>query len=73
MAAAIRDALAGELPAPLTVEVACHSPRVARWFDVLISARRDDEGRAGGAAVTLSLARTQPQPSPPDPAPGRSG
>jgi anti-anti-sigma factor len=57
--AAIRRALAGDLPGALTVEVPCHSPDTARWFDLLISPRRDDDGRRAGATVTLSLARSQ--------------
>ncbi len=55
----IRVALAGDLPAPLTVEVPCHSPSEARWFDMLISTRHDDDGRSIGATVTLSLARSE--------------
>ena len=58
-AGAIRAALAGDLPGTLTLEVPCHSPRTARWFDMLISARRDDDGRIVGAAVTLSLTRSE--------------
>jgi anti-anti-sigma factor len=58
---AIRAALAGDLPGPLTVEVPCHSPVTERWFDVLISSRLDDHGRCLGATVTLSLARSQPR------------
>ena len=58
--AAIRRALAGDLPGPLAVEVPCHSPDTARWFDMLISARRDADGRPLGATVTLSLSRSQP-------------
>jgi anti-anti-sigma factor len=57
--AAIRRALAGDLPGALTVEVPCHSPDTARWFDLLISPRRDDDGQSAGATVTLSLARSQ--------------
>jgi PAS domain-containing protein len=57
--AAIRRALAGDLPGSLTVEVPCHSPDTARWFDVLISPRQDDDGQSVGATVTLSLARSQ--------------
>ncbi len=60
VAAAIRRALEGELPGPLTVEVPCHSPDTARWFDMLISPRLDDKGRHLGATVTLSLARSEP-------------
>jgi anti-anti-sigma regulatory factor len=57
--AAIRRALAGDLPGSLTIEVPCHSPGTARWFDMLISPRRDDDGRSVGATVTLSLARAE--------------
>jgi anti-anti-sigma factor len=57
--AAIRRALAGDLPGALTVEVPCHSPDTARWFDLLISPRRNDDGQSVGATVTLSLARSQ--------------
>src|SRR5208282_1796458 len=49
VASAIRAALAGDLPGPLTVEVPCHSPATERWFDVLISSRYDDQGRSLGA------------------------
>jgi hypothetical protein len=65
VAAAIRRALAGDLPAPLTVEVPCHSPGTARWFDVLISSRRDDDERPLGATVTLSLSRSEPRAAAP--------
>jgi hypothetical protein len=61
VATAIRRALAGELPGPLAVEVPCHSPDTARWFDMLISARVDDDGSPLGATVTLSLARSEPR------------
>ncbi|MFC5137361.1 PAS domain-containing protein [Actinomycetospora rhizophila] len=54
VAAAIRSALAGDLPAPTRVEVPCHAPTRPRFFDVLISSRRDDHGRVLGATVTLS-------------------
>jgi anti-anti-sigma factor len=59
VAAAIRGALAGDLPGVLTVEVPCHSPETARWFDLLISPRRDASGDPLGATVTLSLSRSQ--------------
>ena len=64
VATAIRRALAGELPGPLAVEVPCHSPDTARWFDMLISARVDDHGSPLGATVTLSLARSEPRSTP---------
>ena len=67
VAGAIRAALVGDLPGPLTVEVPCHSPATERWFDVLISSRFDDRGRCQGATVTLSLARSQPRSGPPAP------
>jgi anti-anti-sigma factor len=82
---AIRAALAGDLPGSLTIQVPCHSPSAERWFDVLISSRRDDDGRSTGATVTLSLTRSQTrvllptgqpgQPGPPGPPgpPGASG
>ncbi|MDD7940165.1 PAS domain-containing protein [Actinomycetospora lutea] len=54
VAAAIRAALDGDLPAPTRVEVPCHAPTQTRFFDVLISSRRDDRGRVLGATVTLS-------------------
>ncbi len=60
VAAAIHRALAGDLPGPLGVEVPCHSPHTARWFDVLISTRRTSGGEPVGATVTLSLARSEP-------------
>ena len=60
VAAAIRQALEGDLPGPLTIEVPCHSPDTARWFDMLISSRLDDDGQHRGAAVTLALAGSQP-------------
>ncbi len=56
VAGAIRTAVQGDLPAPMRVEVPCHSPDTSRWFDTLISSRLDDEGRCLGATVTLSLA-----------------
>ena len=36
VAAAIRTALPGDLPALMTVEVPCHSPDTSRWLDTLI-------------------------------------
>ena len=59
VAAAIRRALAGDWPGPLTIGVPCHSPHTARWFDMLIFARRDANGQNLGATVALSLARSQ--------------
>jgi anti-anti-sigma factor len=56
--AAVRRALRGDLPGSFTIEVPCHSPGTARWFDMLISSRLDEDGRGTGATVTLSLARS---------------
>jgi anti-anti-sigma factor len=56
--AAIRRALRGDLPGSFTIEVPCHSPGMARWFDLLISSRLDEDGKSAGATVTLSLARS---------------
>ena len=64
VAAAIRSALTGDLPAPLAIEVPCHSPSTERWFDMLIAARRGDNGRPLGATVTLSLARSEDRATP---------
>ncbi|GAA4870140.1 PAS domain-containing protein [Actinomycetospora straminea] len=54
VAAAIRAALQGDLPAPARVEVPCDAPGRPRVFDVLVSTRRDDHGDVLGATVTLS-------------------
>ncbi len=83
--AAVRSALRGELPAPLAVEVPCHSSGTLRWFDVLVSSRLGDDGMCLGATVTLSLVRSVARPSgaspgaggsptgrQPDPAPGQA-
>jgi PAS fold len=54
VAAAIRTAAKGDLPAPIRTIIPCHSPRTARWFDVLISSRLGDDGACLGVSVTLS-------------------
>ncbi len=54
VAAGIRTALAGELPAPVVVTIRCDAPGVPRKFDVLMSSRLDDQGNCVGATVTLS-------------------
>lgn len=63
MAAAIRTALRGDLPAPMRVVVPCHAPTRSRFFDVLVSSRRDDRGAVLGATVTLSEAVPAPTES----------
>jgi PAS domain S-box-containing protein len=60
VAAAIRSAVRGELPTPMTVPIACHAPDQERWFDVLISPRSELDGRLAGATVTISPARPLP-------------
>ena len=73
VAAAIRAALAGDLPAPLVVEVPCHGPAADRWFDLLISSRLADDGRvlggdghavAGQATAAAQEIRRLPGPGP---------
>ena len=56
VAAAIRAAARGELPAPMRILIPCHSPRTDRWYDVLVSSRLNDDGTCLGATITLSLA-----------------
>jgi hypothetical protein len=51
VARAIRQASDGNLPDPLTVEIPCLSPSGLRWFYLMVSARRDDDGRHLGATV----------------------
>jgi hypothetical protein len=53
-AAAIRAALDGQLPAPLSMVIPCHSPTAQRWFDVLVSPRFSEEHILDGATVVLS-------------------
>lgn len=73
--AAIRRALIGDLPGSVAIEVPCHGPRTARWFDMLISARLDEDGKSAGATVTLSLARSYSRAplAASDPGPGQPG
>jgi anti-anti-sigma regulatory factor len=72
---AIRRALTGDLPGSFTIEVPCHSPDTARWFDMLISGRLDEDGRPKGATITLSLARSHARAllAASEPAPGEPG
>lgn len=60
VATAIRTAVGGDLPAPCTVQIPCHSLREERWFDVLVSSRYADDGACVGATVTLSLSDRRP-------------
>lgn len=54
IAAAIRAAIAGDLPAPMRVVLPCHPPEASAWFEILISSRLDDDLGVVGATVTLS-------------------
>ncbi len=54
VAASIRSAVIGELPAPAVITIDCPAPGLPRSFDVLVSSRFDDAGGCVGAAVTLS-------------------
>ena len=45
---AVELAIAGELSAPVTIQIPCDSPGEPRWFDVLVSSRFDDARRASG-------------------------
>jgi anti-anti-sigma factor len=56
---AIRRALTGDLPGSFTIEIPCHSPGTARWFDLLISSRLDPDGHSADATITMSLARSR--------------
>ena len=60
--AAIQAALAGELSAPVTMQIPCDAPDEPRWFDVLVSSRVDIHGACIGATVTLSLTQPSRQP-----------
>lgn len=55
VAAAIRQAAAGDLPGPLSVLVPCHAPTRQRWYDILVSPRWNKRFRPVGVAVTVSL------------------
>jgi GAF domain-containing protein len=57
IAAAIRQAIDGGLPAPVAVTIACDAPDRRRSFDVFVSSRLADDGTCLGATVTLSLRR----------------
>jgi hypothetical protein len=54
VAAAIRAAAAGGLPAPLSIRIPCPAPGRPRFFDVLVLPRLDPSGETRGAMVTLS-------------------
>jgi hypothetical protein len=50
----IRAAVSGDLPAPARIATPCAMPGSTGWFDMLVSSRRDHEGRCIGASVTFS-------------------
>jgi hypothetical protein len=68
-ASAVRAALAGELPAPLSMVIPCHSPDDERWFDLLVTPCFDEERGPDGATLELSQ-RGSPDGGPPDGAAG---
>jgi hypothetical protein len=51
---AVELAIRGELPAPVWLTLACHSPDASRWFEMTVSSRQDDAGRCCGATITLT-------------------
>lgn len=53
-ASAVRSALAGRLPAPLSMVIPCHGPHDRRWFDMLVTPRLDEERRPAGATLELA-------------------
>ena len=57
---AIRSAIQGALPAPISVRIPCSPPEQERWFDELISSRYTDDGECIGATVTLSPSERVP-------------
>ncbi|MFW2381233.1 MAG: PAS domain-containing protein [Acidimicrobiales bacterium] len=54
VADAITAALAGGRPSVERIQIACHSPHQKRWFDVLVSSRTDETGKAIGATVMVA-------------------
>jgi signal transduction histidine kinase len=54
LAAAVRAAISGDLPAPMTIRISCDGPDTPRLFDVLVSPRMGTSGEHLGATVTLS-------------------
>lgn len=56
IAAAIHAAGNGELLAPFSTRVACHTPRQPRWFDVTVAGRRAVSGEPAGALISVTPA-----------------
>ncbi len=52
-ASAVRAALAGQLPAPLSMVIPCHAPHDRRWFDMLVTPRLSKDRRPEGATLEL--------------------
>jgi signal transduction histidine kinase len=63
VAAAVRAAVGGDLPAPMRIRISCDAPDVPRQFDVLVSSRVSSSGELLGATVTLSPTTSDPVPS----------
>lgn len=66
VAAAIRAAVAGDLPAPFTLRMPCDSPTERRTLDVVVTSRLADDGSSVGATVAVTpvaeAPRTVPDP-----------
>ncbi len=63
VAEAVRMALRGDLPAPLSILVPCDSPSESRVFNTLISSRLDEFGACIGATVSLSRTEADEPPA----------
>jgi hypothetical protein len=64
-ASAVRAALTGDLPAPLSMVIPCHAPDDERWFDLLVTPCFDEDRGPDGATLELSQ-RGAPAGGPPD-------
>ena len=60
VAAAIRAAATGDLPAPVRIRIDCPAPGIPREFDVLVGPRRATTGEPLGASVTISPVAVPP-------------
>ena len=63
VASAVREAIAGGLPAPVMITISCDAPDLPRSFDVFVSSRLADDGTCLGATVTLAKRPTTEAPS----------
>ncbi len=51
---AVRTAVAGSLPAPVSMTIDCDAPGLPRRFDLLVSSRMGKDGRCLGATISLA-------------------